>query len=97
MKPCKDRPILALASLKEQTAAEILSLLGAFNKQWGNVKKRLSIWGKRIEDAKKKYDALITTRSNQLERPLAKIENLRSQKGIPEAPLELLPDFGEDE
>ena len=32
--------------------------------------------GKRIDDAKKEYTKLVTTRTNQLEKPLNKIEGL---------------------
>jgi DNA recombination protein RmuC len=38
--------------------------------------------GERLDSAKKEYDALVTTRSNMLERPLRKIEDLREQKEI---------------
>jgi len=33
--------------------------------------------GERLEDARKEYDALVTTRKNQLDRQLKKIEDLR--------------------
>lgn len=71
----------------EQTASEILKLLGEFSKQWGLYKERFEAMGKRIDDAKKEYDILTTTRSNMLERPLKKIDDLRRQKAI---------DFDED-
>jgi DNA anti-recombination protein RmuC len=38
--------------------------------------------GKKIDEAQKEYQTLATTRSNQLERPLNKIEALRIDKGI---------------
>jgi len=66
----------------EKTAAEILSLLGAFNKQWIAFQSSLEKMGKKIEEAQKEYNTLTSTRSNQLERPLRKIEDLRKQKGI---------------
>ena len=67
----------------ERTASEILKLLGAFSKQWDMFKDRMDAMGKRIEDAQKEYNILITTRTNMLERPLRKIEELRSEKAIP--------------
>lgn len=67
----------------EKTASEILKLLGAFNKQWGMFKDKMDVMGKRIEDAHREYDALTTTRTKMLERPLRKIEELRSEKAIP--------------
>lgn len=72
----------------EQTSREILSLLGAFNKQWNEFVTRMDLMGKRIAEAQKEFDILTTTRKNQLERPLRKIENLRRQRGITAA----LPD-----
>ena len=38
--------------------------------------------GKRIDDAQREFTALNSTRRNQLERPLRRIEDLRQQKGI---------------
>jgi DNA recombination protein RmuC len=70
----------------EKTSNEILSLLGAFKKQWGEFLKKMELLGKRIEDTQKEYEALTTTRRRQLERPLNKIEFLRTQHGLPIAP-----------
>jgi len=69
----------------EQTSNEILSLLGAFKKQWNEFHKKLELLGKRIDDAQKEYQAIITTRRTQLERPLNKIESLRTNLGLPVA------------
>lgn len=66
----------------ERTASEILKQLGEFSKQWGLYKERFEAMGKRIDDAKKEYDILTTTRSNMLERPLKKIDDIRRQKAI---------------
>ena len=76
----------------EQTSNEILSLLGAFKKQWDEFLKKLETVGKRIADAQREYDQLTTTRRRQLEKPLHRIEDLRTQRGIPVAgePLDLL-------
>lgn len=70
----------------EKTSNEILSLLGAFKKQWDEFLKRFDMLGKRIDDAQKEYDSLRTTRRKQLERPLQKIESIRTQRGLPAAP-----------
>jgi DNA recombination protein RmuC len=67
----------------EQTASEILKLLAEFNKQWANYKDRFQVLGTRLEQARKEYDSLDSTRTNQLERPLRKMEELRKQKAIP--------------
>ena len=66
----------------ERTSNEILSLFGAFKKQWDEFLKKLDVLGKRIEDTQKEYESLVTTRRRQLERPLNKIDALREQKGI---------------
>ena len=67
----------------EKTAAQILSLLGAFQKQWVAFLKSLEKMGKKIDEAQKEFTVLTSTRRNQLERPLRQIEDLRKQKGIP--------------
>jgi DNA recombination protein RmuC len=69
----------------EQTSNEILSLLGEFKKQWGEFLGKLEVVGKRIGDAQKEYEALTTTRRRQLEKPLNRIEDLRMQRGLPQA------------
>ncbi|NCO83068.1 MAG: DNA recombination protein RmuC [Nitrospirae bacterium CG_4_10_14_3_um_filter_44_29] len=66
----------------ERTASEILKLLGEFSKQWGLYKEKFEAMGKRLDDAKKEYDIIATTRSNMLERPLRKIDDLKRQKAI---------------
>ena len=66
----------------ERTASEILKLLGEFSKQWGLYKEKFEVMGKRLDDAKKEYDIIATTRSNTLERSLKKIDDLRRQKAI---------------
>lgn len=66
----------------EQTSNEILSLLGSFNKQWNSFLKKLKVLGKRIGDAQKEYEALMTTRRRQLEKPLNRIQELRTQRHL---------------
>jgi DNA recombination protein RmuC len=66
----------------ERTASGILKLLGEFSKQWSLYKEKFESMGKRLDDAKKEYDILVTTRSNMLERPLKKIDDLRKHKVI---------------
>ncbi|HUV44193.1 MAG TPA: DNA recombination protein RmuC [Dehalococcoidales bacterium] len=68
----------------EKTSSEMLALFGSFNKQWEAFKSSMEKIGKRIDDAKDEYSRLVSTRTNQLERPLRKIDDLRQQKGIPE-------------
>jgi len=66
----------------EKTSNEILSLLGVFKKQWDEFTGKFEVLGKRIEDVQKEYELLTTTRRRQLERPLQKIDDLRTQKGL---------------
>lgn len=66
----------------EQTASEILKLLGEFSKQWNAYKDKFRVMGERLDAAKREFDSLVTTRSNMLERPLRKIDELRKQKAV---------------
>ena len=67
-----------------KTADEVLALLGDFLKQWESYKAVTDRMGRRIEDAKKEYDTLVGTRTRMLERPLARIDDLRKQRGLPD-------------
>ena len=67
----------------EKTSNEILSLLGQFKKQWQQFVGKLEVMGKRIADTQKEYDTLTSTRKRQLEKPLNKIEEIRTQRGLP--------------
>jgi len=64
----------------EKTASEILKLLSDFSKQWSAYKEKFRLMGDRLDAAKKEYDSIVTTRTNMLERPLRKIDELRQQK-----------------
>ena len=75
----------------EKTSNEMLSLFGAFKKQWEEFAAKFDLLGKKIGDVVKEYDALTTTRKRQLEKPLNKIEELRNQRGLPVASDEETP------
>lgn len=64
-----------------QTSSEILELLASVKNQLQKFFEKLEIIGRRIDDAQKEYQDLMTTRKKQLEKPLGKIESL--QKGLP--------------
>jgi DNA recombination protein RmuC len=66
----------------ERTASEILRLLSDFSKQWNLYKDKFRVMGDRLDAAQKEYEALVTTRSNMLEKPLKKIEDLRNQSTL---------------
>lgn len=64
----------------ERTASEILKLLAEFSKQWALYKDKFRLMGERLDAARKEYDIIATTRTNMLEKPLRKIEELQQQK-----------------
>jgi len=66
----------------EKSAAQMTSLMGSFAKQYEAFMTAFEKMGKKIEEAQKEYNALVSTRRTQLERPLNQIEELRRQKGI---------------
>jgi len=87
----------------EETASKMLGLISVFNKQWNLFKASMDKMGKRIQDANKEYEALVSTRTHQLERPLAQIEQLKREKGLEgtmvesELLLSETPEIGETE
>ncbi len=66
----------------EKASNEILTLLSKFKKQWGLYLDKLESLGKKIDAAQKDYSDLSTTRRNQLERPLNRIDEIRQQRGL---------------
>ena len=66
----------------EQTSEEILGVLGAFEQQWAKFAGALEAVGRRIDSAQKAYDDLAGTRRRALERPLARLSSLRTDRGI---------------
>ena len=74
-----------------RTSDEILSLLGQFSDQWGKFKGQMEKVGQRIDAASKEYTALAGTRTNTIERPLRRINELRTRD------LELVEDPDSDE
>jgi DNA recombination protein RmuC len=70
----------------EKKASQIIELMGMFHKQWNEFLKSLDAMGKKIDDAKREFEKLTTTRKNQLEKPLRRIEQLREETGIKVTP-----------
>lgn len=62
-----------------KTADEIIAHLGEFRKQWEKYVAEFDVLGTRIEAAAKQFEAVRTTRSNMLQRPLDKIDGLRQR------------------
>ena len=67
----------------EKTSNEIVQLLASFRKNWGAFVEKMEGLGTRLRQAQDEYDQLSTTRRNQLERPLNKIEVLRQERNLP--------------
>lgn len=65
----------------ERATGEMVSLFGQFNKQWTAFVGSFDKLGKKIEETQSEFQTLKTTRVNQLEKPLNKIEKLR--EGLP--------------
>ena len=66
----------------EKVTSQILAHMATFQKQWEAFILSMDKMGKRIEDAKQEFDHLVSTRKNQLERPLRKIEKMRQDQGM---------------
>ena len=59
----------------------MLTLLGVFKKEWGNFVGQLEKVEKKFQETQNALTHLATTRRNQVERPLKKIDDLRQLKG----------------
>jgi len=66
-----------------RTAEEVIQLLAEVEKQWQRYKESMDKMGRRLDDAKKEYDHLVGTRTRALDRPLGRIEDLRTARGLP--------------
>jgi DNA recombination protein RmuC len=74
----------------EQTAEEMLAIIGSFQQQWDKYGAAVDGLGRKLDTALRAFEELNGPRRRQLERPLARLEDLRRQKGITvDAPLEL--------
>ena len=64
----------------ERTSDEILSLLADFRLQWDKYVEEFDKLGTHLSRCQKTYDGLSTTRRRQLERPLDKLEDIRTNR-----------------
>ncbi|MDP1820093.1 MAG: DNA recombination protein RmuC [Acidimicrobiales bacterium] len=78
-----------------RTSDEILQCLSAFRHQWTKYADAVDNVEKRFSATQKCLDELTGTRRRQLERQLDRIDDLRSQRGLPEAPAGLGDGEGE--
>ncbi|UCD17244.1 MAG: DNA recombination protein RmuC [Candidatus Zixiibacteriota bacterium] len=66
----------------ERSANKILTLMNSFYKQWESFLAAMDKVGKGINGLQRDYETLVTTRRNQLEKPLQKIEQLTCQREL---------------
>jgi DNA recombination protein RmuC len=66
----------------EKTTSEVLAHMASFQKQWEAFVRSMEKLGRRLEDAGQEFDHLVSTRRNQLERPLREIDRIRREQGI---------------
>jgi DNA recombination protein RmuC len=66
----------------ERTSDEILQLLAGFADQWERFTDQLDKVGRGLDTTQRAYEQLTSTRRNQLERQLGRVEELRSQRGV---------------
>ena len=68
----------------EEKATEVMNLLDAFRLQWVKYVEMMDKMGRSLDTAKKDYDNLVSTRKNQLEKPLTQIEDITSGSEVQE-------------
>ncbi len=69
-----------------KTADEVATLLGEFYRQWQRYNEELDKLGQRIDSTAKQFETLRGLRSNALQKPLDKIETLRTARGLEPPP-----------
>ncbi len=70
----------------EQASNQILSELAIFDQQWKNFVGQMDTVSRRIDSAQTAFQSLTTTRRRALDRPLDRIQDIRRQRDIPDAP-----------
>jgi len=79
----------------EQAIDKIVQQVSFFLIQWHIFVESMDKMGKKIQEAQKEYDNLVTTRRARLDRQLNKIERIRQERGIEE--LRVVEGEGADE
>jgi DNA recombination protein RmuC len=67
----------------EQTSGEILSLVGAFTRQWRRYVASSEKVKRHLDATQAEFERLTTTRERAVERPLRKLEALREHRALP--------------
>lgn len=63
----------------ESKSQEMLKIFGTFHEQWGKFKDQMETVKNRFASTQKEYEELLGVRTRQLDKPLEKIDELRSQ------------------
>lgn len=66
----------------ERTSDEILKVLGSFEQQWQKFTDGLDSMGKRLDSTQKAFEDLNGTRRRMLERPMARLDAIRKERGL---------------
>jgi len=69
----------------ERTSGEVLAVLGTFTQEWDRFCEALDKVGRTVDAMERAYGELAGTRRRALERPLARIDDLR-RSGADDAP-----------
>jgi DNA recombination protein RmuC len=68
----------------ERAIDEIIQQVSFFLIQWQKYSECMDKMGKKISEAQKEYENLITARKSKLERPLKRIDDIRKERGLEE-------------
>jgi DNA recombination protein RmuC len=74
------------AAALEATSGEVLAVLGVFTQEWDRFCESLDKVGRAVDAIERAYGELAGTRRRALERPIARVEELR-RTGVPQQPL----------
>jgi DNA recombination protein RmuC len=66
----------------ERTADDMLATLGAFGVQWVKFTQALEVVERRLESARRGFEELNGPRRRQLEKPLARLDDLRRERNL---------------
>jgi DNA recombination protein RmuC len=75
--------------MAEQTSDQILACLTSFTGEWGKFVEQMDKVEKQLKTVSGSFESLTSTRKNQLDRELRRIDDLRVQRGLPEPPDEV--------
>jgi DNA recombination protein RmuC len=78
------------AAALERTSGEVLAVLGTFTQEWDRFCAALDKVGRTVDAVERAYGELAGTRRRALERPLARIDELRRASVDPHEPLRLV-------